>query len=295
MKRSLLGLAFLSVTSCADTGHGSLVVRVSGEGPAVAGYPYDDGSEIIGFVDGWSLTYTHVFVSLERFRLASEDGSDAGLAVDGVIADLHLGDAIAWNLPSVGARRWDRLAYDLAVPDADARLLDGVAQADADRMRTSGYAVLVEGVATDGADTIPFSFGIPDEVRAYDCESGVDGTMGTSVRVNGVSSVELTIHLDHFFLDSIAAAEPSMRFEALAARAGADQMLTLDDLLTVPVTDIRDRDGAFILVDGGVLVYDPGPFPLDANRSLASYVRANAITLGHLDGEGHCRYVAATP
>lgn len=295
MKRWLLAGFFPLLGSCVDPGHGSVRVRLDGEGPAISGYPYDDGAEVIGFVDGWSLQYTHVFVSVSGFSLAASDGADAGLSTPGVVADLHLGPTTAFTLPSVQARRWDRLAYELVPPAADAVLLDGVSSTDAERMRTGGYALLIEGVASDGTVSLPFSFGFTDAIRAYDCESGIDGTAGALGRPGGVTEVDLTIHLDHFFLDSIASPAPSMRFEPLAARAGADGLLTLDDLLAVPVTDIRDRQGDFIAVDGKVLVYDPGPFPLDANRSLASYVAANATTVGHLDGEGHCRYRALTP
>lgn len=291
MRTRACALAALALAGCADAGHGSVRVHVSGEGPAQSGYPFDNGTEIIGFVDGWTLTYTHVFVSLTRFSLRAADGSDANVAADPMIADLHLGPADAWTLERVPARRWDRLSFDLAPPTAAARLLPGVSTTDADRLRNGGYALLIEGTASDGTVNLPFSFGIPDPVRAYDCVSGIDGTSGVVVGSNAVDDVELTIHLDHLFLDSIAAVAPAMRFEPLAARAGVDGVLTLDDLAAVPVTDIRDRSGAFVTVAGNVLVYDPGPFPLDANRSLASYLRASATTVGHLNGEGHCRYV----
>lgn len=290
--RSLLFLsAMLSLAACSTDGTGSLRVRISGEGPAMTGYPFDDGADVIAFVDGWSLTYARVLVSVSGFELQTRSGASAGPPTDGVVADLHLDTPIAWQLDGVPARRWDRLSYDLVPPTASSRLLAGVGTTDAARMISGSCAMLIEGTATNGAASVPFSFCIPDPVRAYDCESGIDGTEGVVVGVNAVDDVELTIHLDHLFLDSVSATEPNMRFEPLAALAGADSMLTLDDLATTPVTDIEDRSGNYIVVDGHVLVYDPGPFPLDANRSIASYVRANATTMGHLEGEGHCKYV----
>lgn len=286
-------VALLALTSCAERGSGTVRIRVSGEGPAVSGYPFDDGGETIAFADGWSIGYTKVLVSIAEPGLRTRRGSDAEVTVDAVVVDLHQGDATVWEIPNVAARRWDRVSYLLTPPTVATRLADGVLADDAERMRTSALSVLVEGVASKGATTIPFSFGIPDVVRAYDCENGDDGTAGIVVRDSAVETVEFTIHLDHFFLDSIAAAEPSMRFEGLAARAGADGILTLDDLATIPVTDVVDLAGQRIVVDGSVFVYDPGPFPLDEARSIASYVRANATTLGHMNGEGHCRYAVS--
>lgn len=293
MKRSLVlfVVAALGLSACSSDGTGSVVVRISGEGPAKSGYPFDDGGDVIEFADGWSLTFSRVLVSIASFELQASDGSRAAAATDGIVADLHLSDPVAFELDGIGARRWDRVSFDVVPPEPTARLLEGVTEDDVARMRAGGFAVLVEGTATEGDDTIPFSFGIVDRVHAYDCHSGDDGTAGLVVPVNGIEEAEITIHLDHFFLDSIAAEEPSMRFEHLASLAGADNLLTLDDLAHTPVTDVRDRNGDYILVDGRVLVLDPGPFTLDAERSIASYVRANAITLAHFEGEGHCSYL----
>lgn len=289
-KPLLLASFVLLLASCQNGGEGTLRVHLSGEEPALTGYPFDDGVEVVGFVDGFTLEYTKVLVSVGRFSLSTSSGERAPLDVDPVVADLHLGDAPAWELGGIPAGRWERLSFDVVPPTETARALDGVLASDVERMRTEGLALLVEGVARNGATTVPFSFGLAQRVRAYDCTSGIDGTLGVVVRSNAIDDVELTFHLDHLFLDSLAVPEPSMRFEPLAALAGPDGLLTLDDLAH-PITDLADRNGSPILVDGAVLVYDPASFVLDEGRSIASYVRASASTMPHLDGEGHCRYV----
>ena len=285
----LLSLALL-LASCDAGGQGTLRVHLSGEQPALTGYPFDDGVDVVGFVDGWTLEYTKVLVSVGRFSLSTTTGEKATLDVDPVVADLHLGDARAWELRGIPARRWDRLSFDVVPPTEGTRALPGVLAADVDRMRTQGLALLVEGVARNGGAAIPFSFGFHERVRAYDCVSGTDGTRGAVVRSNAIDEVELTFHLDHLFLDSLVVPEPSMRFEPLAALAGPDSLLTLDDLQH-PITDLADRSGTPLVVDGSALVYDPGSFLLDEGRSIASYVEASATTMPHLDGEGHCGYV----
>ncbi|MAQ17971.1 MAG: hypothetical protein CMN30_24635 [Sandaracinus sp.] len=288
--KTLWILAALALGCGTDDETGVLEVRLSGEEASREGYPVGTGDDVIAFADGYTLTFDRVLVSVVNLEL--RDGDDvADLAVDPVVADLHLGEPTAWTFDAVPARRWREVRYDYGVPPADARLLDGVDASDVDRMRAAGASLLVAGSASDGTATIPFELLLPTEVANARCVNGVDDTDGLVVPGGAVTEAELTVHLDHLFFDDYASEEPDLRFAPWAAVAG-DEAITLADLDTQSLADLRDADGEPLTADGERVVYDPGPLELESN-TLGSFVRAAARTTGHFQGEGHCDY--ATP
>ncbi|MEM9731402.1 MAG: hypothetical protein AAF997_22705, partial [Myxococcota bacterium] len=107
----------------------------------------------------------------------------------------------------------------------------------------------------------------------------------------GVVNAEVTVHLDHFFFDTYASDDARLRFEAWAAVAGEDGVITLDDLASQSLSDLRDRNGDPIVDGEGLpVVYDPGPLEI-AGSNLRDYTVAAATTTGHFNGEGHCDYI----
>lgn len=285
MIRQLATLSVLFVLACGgNDGVGTVRVSLSGEEASREGFPVGD----IAFVDGWSLDFERVIVSLVDVRIASSDGDEAAIEVDPIVADLHLGEPVAWTFEGVPAQRWDRISYHFGPPTAASRRVGTVDEATVTSMIAGRHALHVEGVASRGEETVPFAFALDLDVDATRCESA-DGTEGLVVREATFTDAQLTIHLDHLFFDSYATDEPAMRFDAMAAVVGDDDLLTLDDLQAQSTTDVRDADGAPILVGGSPLLYDAGDLPLDA-PNLRDFVRAAAITVGHFQGEGHCDY-----
>ena len=289
----ILGIPFI-LASCLDSGDegvGSLRVTLSGEEGAKVGYPFTVDGETIGFVDGWTLRFDEVVVGVAALRLRGADGDEAPFVADAVVASLRTEDPVAWEFEGVPARRWDRLSYALRVPPADARNLGGVPEATLARMRALGAALYVTGTATSAAGrTVSFELHLPDAVAADRCESGRDGRPGVVVAPSARTDVELTVHLDHLFFDSLVVETAEMRFEALAAVADDGGRITLDALAAQPLADLRDGAGMPLRDEAGaLLVYDPGSAPLAA-PTLREFVRASLGTVGHLDGEGHCDY-----
>ncbi|MBX3249578.1 MAG: hypothetical protein KF901_20545, partial [Myxococcales bacterium] len=264
---------------------GSVRVSLSGEEAAIEGFPVDD----IAFADGWSIAFDKVLVSVVEVRLEASDGDRATLDVDPVVADLHLGDPVAWTFDAVPARRWDRVAYRYAPPTMSARRVNAVSDADVAAMVSGGHALWIEGVASRGAERVAFAFGFDLDVDNVRCESGVDDTQGLVVREGALTEAELTFHLDHLFFDSYATDDPALRFDAMAAVA-TDGALSLDDLIAQSITDVRDAEGEPLTDDGVPVVYDPGDLSLAA-PNLREFIRAAATTIGHFQGEGHCDYV----
>jgi len=285
--------ALFALTACGGDetgGNGSLRVRLSAEQGAKVGYPFTADGETIGFVDGWSLTFDTVVAGVGGLRLRTASGEEAVVDVDDVVAELQVEDPLAWTLEGIPARRWDRVSYDLRVPPVGARNLGAVSETTLARMRTLGAALYVAGTATPATGSaVTFELYLPDAVAADRCLSGLDDTDGVVVAANTVNDVELTLHLDHFFFDSLAD-DAVMRFEAIGAAANATNQVTLDDLTTQSLTDMRNTAGDPLVDEAGApIVYDPGAAPLAA-QTLREFIRANARTVGHFNGEGHCDY-----
>jgi len=276
---------------CGDSSTGEVRVDLSGEDAAVQGYPVGSGDNEIAFVDGFTLQFDKVLVSLESFELAGSDGNEAKLAADAVVADLHLGEPEAWVFEGVPSRRWDDVRYVVAPPTIHSRAVNTVADQDLQAMIDGAYSLWIMGTASDGIEQYPFDLRFESRVAAEGCFNGIDETDGLVVPNNGVVYAQVTIHLDHLFFDTFASDDGLLRFEPWAAAAGEDGVITLEDLALQSLSDLRDRSGQPLVDgDGSPIVYDPGPLPL-ATNNLREYVIAAATTTNHFNGEGHCDYV----
>lgn len=286
--------AALAAPGCDDgggdggAGEGALAVRISGEGAAKNGYPYEKNGALIAFADGWSLRFSKYLVSFGQLRLASSDGAVAFEAPETYVADLHRGDPVVRTYAGLAARRWDRFRFHVVAARPDAVNLDGVDPADLDRMVQGGYNYWVEGAATKGDRTHTFAWGLRNPTRNANCTSGVDGTDGFVIKNNATSGAELTIHIDHLFWTSLGTERAELRFDAIAAAAGADGHVDFDELASQPLADLRAPDGG-PLVDaaGAVVAYDPGTVPLAA-PTLQAFMLASSASQAHVDGTGLC-------
>lgn len=280
----VLGM-FVAIAGCSQP-HGTLEVAVSGERAAVDGWSAD------AFADGWSIAFDRVLVSIADVRVRARDGADADLAFEPIIVDLHAGPRTIWRRDGVAARRWDDVGYTIAPPPAEARLDPAVRPEDAARLIEQRRSFVLEGTARHGTHgTVAFSIETSDALVSRACQNE-DGTDGIVVPEGGTGALELTLHLDHPFFDSFTD-EARMRFDAWAAVAGDDGIVTLDDLASQMLADLRGLDGMPLRdPDGTPVFYDPGSTPLES-LDLASFVRALIARIGHLNGEGHCAYGAS--
>lgn len=277
-----LACATLLLTACAPASNGSLRVFANGEEAAEGGYP-TPGPEPIAFADGWTMTFDHVLIGLSDFTV---DG--AVLAVDPVVIDLHEGRAELFTEMALPPGRAE-IGYSFAVVQPSFVAIGAVDAAARGRMEAAGASLYIEGTAThETHGTYTFELALPRGVVASECEQA-DGTLGIVVPENGVAEGDVTVHLDHLFFDSATAEEPALRFEAWAAVAGDDRRVTMDELATQDLADLIGVDG-MPLDDGGALVaYEPPATGLPS-LDLRAYVLAQAITMPHWMGEGHCSY-----
>lgn len=277
----------------ASGGSGTLVVAVSAEDAVRTGYPVDPGTAgEISFSDGWTVQFTKHLVGIQDFKVESSDGASSTVVSAPFLVELHGGtmDPEAMRFTNVPARRWDRISYRIAVPTAASTLVNGATAAERDAMITAGHTFVLRGTATKGAQTFNFDFGFTQRLHNEQCVSG-DETDGVVVANGSSTLAQITLHLDHLFFDSLAADEPNLRFDAMAASVpDTGTTITLATLATQSLTNLRGLGGG-PLVDGAgaPIVYDPGSTVLSA-QNLREFVIANQVTVGHWNGEGHCEY-----
>ena len=106
----------------------------------------------------------------------------------------------------VAAGSWDHVSYRVAPGE-------------------HGYSVRAVGSATREGVTKTFDWAFESSTHYTACRSTAN------VPADGVGTVQLTIHADHFFYDSLVSEEPGVRFQALAdADADGDGVITRAEL-----------------------------------------------------------------
>lgn len=270
--------------ACGPGGSGELRVLASGGDEARRGLA---SSEL---VDGWSIQFDRYLVSLKALRL-SRDGE---LMADGLsparVVDLTAGAVELEVLQDLPAGRLE-LSYAIAPPDADAVATTGVEAADLDTMRAERLSYLLEGVATKPPFApVRFRFGFSEAVTMEDCTNGVDGTQGVVIPASSRTEAELTLHVEHLFYDRLGThAGVGLRFEALAAMADDQGLLTLEALEDQSLLEPVGMDGERLLDDDGrPVLYDPGATSV---THLADFLRVSIRDQGHLNGGGLCTIV----
>jgi hypothetical protein len=277
-------VAALLLSACDPAGTGTLAVRVNGEEGTQHGY---SSSEL---VDGWSVRFDSYLVSLAGLRLL--DGSEvvATALETPVVVDLHAGVPEVAVLEGVPAGRL-RLDYAILPPTAETAVPAGVDPALIDEMRAGGWTYLLTGVATKPSrPTVTFKLGLPAPVRMQDCTSGVDGTQGVVIPASSTAEAELTLHAEHLFYDRLGThAGVELRFEALAAAAGDDALLTFGELASQSVLAPVGFDGQPLTDEDGTAVrYDPG---VSSVQTLDAFLLRSVRDQAHLDGGGLCTLV----
>jgi hypothetical protein len=210
-------------------GEGEVEVRMWGEAFI------EDGIPATAMDDAWTIEFSRFEVELRDVSIAGASLDDPD-PIDLTQASDGVGQLV--GRASVAAGEHDDAAFTI--------------------VRTT-----VEGSAEKGGVLKTFAWTFDTPVDYANCE------ITTEVPRDGVGELQITIHADHLFYDSLVSEQPASRFDALAAAdTDADGELSMAELAA---TDI----GA----------YDPGNLPID---DLWSFLAAQAQTMGHVDGEGHC-------
>ncbi|MBD2461021.1 DUF4382 domain-containing protein [Oscillatoria sp. FACHB-1407] len=218
-----------------------------------------------GFVskDGWEISFEHLYVNLADLTAYQTDppydpqaGGDLQakqqVTVEEVkTIDLAEGDENAEPLLveeiEAPAGRYNALSWQMVnAPSGPA----------------SGYALVIQGVATKGGEMINFTLNV-DEELAFSCGDFVGDERKGILEPGGTAELEATFHFDHLFGDGDAPPEDEINTGALGFQPLAD------------------------LAEGGELTADTSD--LEQNLSAEDYNTLIEIlpSLGHV-GEGHC-------
>lgn len=267
--RALIALAALTLPAMAcddteDTGEGTLAVSIYGEEFIEEGIPPGEPGCDGCVEDGWAVTFDRFLVTVTALEAR---GPATVRDETARVFDLALGSGgdghPVVDLPAP-AGHYHQLDYTLA-PAASA--VAGNATADDVALMTgNGFSVYVEGTATRDATTKTFAWGFTDTARYTDCE--IDAPVPDA----GAAAAELTIHADHLLYDDLDSGEPRVVFDLLAASDTDD-----DGLITPEELAARDISAE--------ARYQVGSRPI---TDLWAFVAAQTLTLGHIDGEGHC-------
>jgi hypothetical protein len=228
---SLLVLLWTALAAgCGGEGEGTVTVTAYGESFIEEGIPTS------AVDDGWAIDFS-------RFQVGLRDVKVAG-------ADIAVPASVELTKPSSGK------GHSL-----------GTAQVPEGDHSDAGFTIArveVNGTATKGTVTKTFAWVFEQPTVYSRCETT------TKVTADGSATFQITVHADHLFYDSMAAAEPKLLFQAVAdADADSDGEVTQAELTAQ-----------------GIGAYDPGSE--GGIDDLWSWLTAQTRTLGHVDGEGHC-------
>lgn len=296
MRRLLVATA-LSATltaACGDTsspvGRGDLLISVAANEAVRVGFPHEEGGQQLAFVDGWSVEFETFAVSINQLDLteATPDGDGASIASwsEAVIVDMassETGEVELTTLVDVEEGRHD-FGFRVAPPSADASGADAQTVA---RMRDNGWSVLIRGTATPDEghpefDTpIQFDFGFSLEAEYFNCINGADGTQGAVVAANRQNEAYIYPHVVHIFWDTLGAGNEQLRFDPMARVAGDDDVVVLEELDEVDLTD------SSLTNEAGVPLYDDAGL-LDT-YTLGAFVRRAIAESFHFNGIGFCK------
>ncbi|MDX2087406.1 MAG: hypothetical protein SFX73_06140 [Kofleriaceae bacterium] len=263
-------LAFVLFLAACGEGSGTLVSTVYGEEFIEEGIP----SNV--FEDGWAVSFDKFLVSIGNVAgKAGEGGDEVGDPAFHVVDISQASGGEGFELASVDAPGgyYDHYGYQL-VSIATATALN-VDEADVTAMKNAGYSIWVKGSATKGGVTKTFDWGFAFKYTFAHCD------LGGAVDGNALVA-QATIHADHLFYDDAVSDEPNVAFQLIAdadgaAGAAADGAITMDELAAV---DIRGEERYQV----GSLEHPSG----EAITNLRRYIEVQSITLGHINGEGHC-------
>lgn len=190
-------------------------------------------------------------------------------------------------------------------------------------MVTRRWTQFVEGAATyrgtaPAADspfaTYPtsvrftFGFGAPSAyVNCANPDNGAEDMPGVQPTPTGRARAQLTFHMDHAFWEALGREDPPLHFDHLAARAtgtGADALVTMDDLVGVVPTNLRDRMMRAVRDRGGQTMGYAARNPLALSlelggtagiNDLRDFVAFSSRASGHLNADGLCAVRPSAP
>jgi len=254
-------LILLLFWGCGGTQPKTLEINVWGETYVEDKIPKGDVE------DGWDITFDRFLIVLGNVNLTNKSGQTGSVQSSMKVFDLKKKGAQGYSNSSTPAGSWDALSYE--VSSADTKTISANAsEADLAFMKKNGFSIYLEGKATKVNQTKTFRWGFKTQTVYKNCELKALG--------GEKSTVQLTIHADHFFYDDLESEDVKLRFDAIAkADKDKDGQVTLKELDAFGGKDFA-----------GLSQYGVGRY--SSVTDLGAFIKQLSRTLGHIDGEGHC-------
>jgi hypothetical protein len=187
------------------------------------------------FVDGWTVEFSRFELSLQTISIDAEMLPDP--------------EPLELTSPSGGQ---GQLVDSVEVEPG---IYDGAAFA-IERMQ-------IEGSASKDGISKSFAWSFPLIVYYVECETS------TEVPEGEVGQLQITVHAENLFHDSLVAEQPAVRFDALAAAdTDGDDVITMQELSAAGLGSYENEN----------------PDVLD----LAAYLQIAATTMIRVDGDARC-------
>lgn len=293
----VVGVFAFFLTACVseDTaGAGSLSLDVSGGAALREGFPYTEGDVTYAFADGWQLTFDKYVIAVGDVRLYEPNsGAEVASWAGPKVMDLALtatGSEALTIIEDLPAKRLD-FSFGFMAPTTLSASSSAETK-DVQRMIDNSWSLLVAGEARHAATSrsVRFEIGLPVAARYYDCINGKDTTLGVAVEANKTTGAFIYAHAIHLFWDTLGSGDEDLRFEAFAAAAGDDNLVTEEELKAQDLTNLRDAKGDPLLDEQGHLViYNDGGLLPPNNWTLYHFVRYAARSSSHFNGVGLCK------
>lgn len=269
---SLLAASSASFVACSDDDDNP---PVEGEAASSQFYAYgepfiEEGIPATAFADGWAVTFSEFVVTVTEAGLegagpwSETDASALYVDVSKPGNESAAGTPVG-SVETTTSKTYDKAFYTIAPSTIGNNV--NVLDATVTEMQADGASVLVRGTATKGEDSINFDWALDSSSTYSPCEIEAFSPIASEE-----TRVELTIHGDHLFYDSLSSEDPDLVFQVFAdADADSDGTVTIGELDAVQVADTS-------LSAAGS----------DDVKTLLDFVTFQSTTLGHINGEGHC-------
>lgn len=276
MKKLALLFAASTLFACSSEETGTATFTTWGEEYIEEGIPAGDG----GFVDGWSVKYQKFLVAFANIKVADASGDVGGSVEQSFVVDnTQPGRKQLTTFRDLEAKAWDRVSYQIKLPDKDAMLISATSK-DLKILLDGEYSIYIEATATKKDVTKTYALGFKTATQYLECQAEENGkeTLGIVVTNGSEDTSELTTHGDHFYYDRLqgsagANIETSLRFDTIAK---ADDDGDGDGIITAEELEAEPLD---------VELYDPSGLPAS---NMLQFMSGLARTVGHFRGEGEC-------
>jgi hypothetical protein len=126
---------------------------------------------------------------------------------------------------------------------------------------------------------------------------------GVQASANQSTTVQITLHTDHVFWDTLNVEGTPLHFDPIAANASSygdpttPGSVVIEDLASVDITGFTTRAGDALpwrslvsdyTAPAGQMTYDANGTSFGAVNSLASYLAYSAASGGHMNADGEC-------